>query len=203
MKKPIIGLVACCALVSFAHAQSTPTVANNNPAVPVAAANTPAVQPLLQAYPRTWQLQGQGTLRFGPFDVYTATLHSTGNFKLGEDAVLDITYRRSVDADSIINTSIIEIGRLNAHTPEQLNAWSAAIRKAAVAVKAGDRLTGVFLKDYGVRFFLNDKPIHEVRGPEFSNAYLNIWLHENAKDQRLRRELLGLSSARRAQSQRN
>jgi Chalcone isomerase-like len=151
------------------------------------------VERLLAAYPRNWRRLGAGLLRFGPFQVYQAQLFvAAPSYRSGDDAVLDITYRRSVEAQSIVNASILEIGRVNAHTPEQLDAWSQAIRKAASSVKEGDRLTGVFLRDYGARFFKNDVLAHEVRDPVFSVAYLNIWLDPKAREQRLRRELLGL-----------
>jgi hypothetical protein len=155
-----------------------------------------AVDKLLGAYPRNWRRSGGGTLRFGPFQVYQAQLFiAAPSYRAGDDAVLDITYRRSVDADSIINASILEIGRVNTHTPEQLAAWSDAIRKAAAPVKDGDRLTGVFLRDYGARFFKNDMLTHEVRDPRFNVAYLNIWLDPKAREQKLRAELLGQQPA--------
>jgi len=44
----------------------------------------------------------------------------------------------------------------------------------------------------GCRFYVGDQLQHEIRDPEFAEAFFAIWLDPRTRDPELRQQLLGL-----------
>ncbi len=65
------------------------------------------------------------------------------------------------------------------------------MRRAFVDVLPGQRITGVFLPGWGCRFYVGDQLQHEIRDPEFADAFFAIWLDPRTRDPELRQQLLG------------
>jgi hypothetical protein len=57
-------------------------------------------------------------------------------------------------------------------------------------VAKGDRITGVQRPGESARFFLNGKPIGEVRDAEFARRFFGIWLAPKTSEPKLRLALL-------------
>jgi hypothetical protein len=174
-------------------AQDTPS-ANSNPttAKGIPQAEVPSE---LGAYGAGWSAKGAATLKFLGFKAYDITLwlpaEAGGNFSFNRPFALDIIYNTKVTASEINNTSLIEMSRISAGTPEQVNAWSAFLKNLFVDVKSGDRLIGVHLPAAGARFFLNGKLLGETSDAAFSEAFFRIWLDPKARKPDLRSALLG------------
>ena len=149
----------------------------------------------LSAYGPDWREKGTGALRFFGLKAYDATLwlpvSAAGAFSFSRPFALDIVYDTFVRAKDINNTSLIEMSRISAATPEQVKAWSAFMSETFVDVKTGDRLLGVHLPSSGVRFFLNGKLLGETSDTGFSEAFFKIWLDPKARKPELRNALLG------------
>lgn len=150
----------------------------------------------LSAYGANWLPKGSGPLKFFGFKAYDATLWlpaaSGGDFSFNRIFALEIVYNTSVKASDINNTSLIEISRISAATPEQVQTWSNFMTGLFVDVKSGDRLLGVHLPGAGARFFLNGKLLGETPDATFSEAFFKIWLDPKARKPELRSALLGL-----------
>jgi hypothetical protein len=155
--------------------------------------HAPAV---LSPYGSEWLAKGSGPLKFFGFKAYDATLWlpatSGGNFSFGRTFALDIVYNTYVKASDINNTSLIEMSRISAATPEQVQSWSTFMTGMFVDVKSGDRLVGVHIPATGARFFLNGKLLGETADTAFSEAFFRIWLDPKARKPELRAALLGL-----------
>jgi len=151
---------------------------------------------VLNAYGADWLPKGSGPLKFFGFKAYDATLWlpaaSGGSFSFNRAFALEIVYNTSVKASDINNTSLIEISRISAATPEQVQAWSAFMTGMFVDVKSGDRLLGVHVPGAGARFFLNGRLLGETPDAAFSEAFFKIWLDPKARKPELRAALLGL-----------
>lgn len=156
----------------------------------------------LQAFAQTtnpWSLAGSGALRFFGFKAYDAHLWRTtaGANPLVNKSVfaLEIEYNTAIKGEEIVNVSLIEMSRLRNPSSAQIASWTKDMQRTFPSVKAGDRLTGVFLPKQGVRFFLNARLLSEVNDIAFGEAFFAIWLDEGTKRAELRRALLGMPPA--------
>lgn len=151
----------------------------------------------------TWRLLGSGALRFFGFKAYDAYLWVSGVVPNSQNPTLsplvakslfalEIVYSTALNAQEIVNVSILEMSRLKRLSDGQRKMWTDEMNKTFPSVKAGDRLTGVYLPKVGTRFFFNGKLISEINDVAFGEAFFAIWLDERAKKPELRRELLGL-----------
>ncbi len=140
------------------------------------------------------RLVGEGQLRFFGLRIYDARLWSeTAPLQARTAFALELTYHRSISRDDLVRTSLEEIQRLSGEPldAEQVRRWRADMQQAFVDIKAGDRITGVFLPGHGCRFYVNDRLQHEVADAAFADAFFAIWLDPRSRDQKLRRNLLG------------
>jgi hypothetical protein len=186
-------LATACLFTVSAFAQDTPQL-TTNPAVPSPVA-TAAVPGELGAFGTGWRPKGSGALRFFGFKAYDATLWlpaaTGGTFSFAGPFGLDIAYNTAVKATDINNTSLIEMSRISAATPEQVKAWSTFMSSLFVDVKSGDRLMGIHVPSAGARFFLNGRLLGETPDTAFSEAFFRIWLDAKARKPDLRAALLG------------
>jgi Chalcone isomerase-like len=150
-----------------------------------------------------WRQSGKGALRFFGFKAYDAYLWVGGAVPANQNPsqspliakslfALEIVYSASLNAQEIVNVSMLEMSRLKQLSDGQRKMWTDEMNKTFPSVKAGDRLTGVYLPKVGTRFFFNGKLISEINDVAFGEAFFAIWLDERAKKPELRRELLGL-----------
>lgn len=149
----------------------------------------------LATYGNGWTPKGSGALRFFGFKAYDATLwlaSAQTAFAFSKPFALEIRYATTVKAKDITNTSLVELQRISASSPDQITAWSKFMDSVFVDVKAGDRLTGVHLPSAGVRLFLNGKLIGESPDVAFSEAFFKIWMDPKTKRRDLRSALLSL-----------
>jgi hypothetical protein len=142
------------------------------------------------------QRVGQGELRFLGLAIYDAELWAAAPadaVALRTPFALQLSYRRSISRDLLVSTSLREIRRLvlPAPEPQQLQRWEQAMQQAFVDVRAGDRITGVFMPGEGARFYLGEQLHHIVTDPAFARAFFAIWLDARTRNPELRSQLLG------------
>ncbi|WP_371261188.1 chalcone isomerase family protein [Pseudomonas sp. Q12-87] len=141
------------------------------------------------------RLIGQGDFtRFG-FDVYQARLWSAApSPSLDTAFALELDYRRSIGKETLVQTSLEEIQRINGAPldAQRLDAWRTHMRLAFVDVKPGSRITGVYLPGHGCRFYVDEQLSHAIDDPPFARAFFAIWLDPKTQDKQLRKQLLGL-----------
>lgn len=140
------------------------------------------------------QIIGTGEFRVFGFDVYNARLWSAAR-PLAPDQpfALELIYQRSISRDDLVQASVDEIKRLSGASvsAEQLERWKVQMQQSFVDVKAGTRITGVYLPGQGARFFVGQQPQHEVKDPQFARAFFDIWLDPRTRNPELRQQLLG------------
>ncbi len=141
---------------------------------------------------------GSGELRVFGFSIYSAQFWSprliVGD-PTGADRpfALELTYRRAISREDLVEASIKEIRRLSPTPPnsELMARWEQEMRQAFVDVRAGDRITGVYLPAEGARFYVGDNLRHVVRDEAFAKAFFAIWLDPRTRNPQLRAQLLG------------
>ncbi|MDU9409838.1 chalcone isomerase family protein [Pseudomonas sp. zfem001] len=141
-------------------------------------------------------LVGSGDFSWFGFSVYNAKLWSpSSRVDFTEPFALELTYRRTISRETLVDTSLDEIRRINGQPldPEQQSAWTQQMSQAFVDVKDGTRITGVFLPEQGCRFYVDGQLQHVIDDPEFARAFFSIWLDPQTRSPKLRAALLGLN----------
>lgn len=141
-------------------------------------------------------LVGSGDFSWFGFSVYNAKLWSPARqVDFTEPFALELTYRRTISRETLVDTSLDEIRRINGEPldSEQQSAWTKQMSQAFVDVKDGTRITGVFLPGEGCRFYVDGKLQHVIDDQEFARAFFSIWLDPQTRSPKLRAALLGLN----------
>lgn len=145
----------------------------------------PAAQP--------WQLQGSGEMRWFGFVIYGAKLWRSGEtWRNDTPYALELTYRRNISAEQLVETSIEEIARLGEKDEQRLRQWRAALAQVFPAVREGDSIVGVHEPGRGARFFHNGRQTGRVDDAALAAAFFAIWLDPRTKAPDLRARLLAL-----------
>lgn len=141
---------------------------------------------------------GAGELRILGFSIYGAQFWSSTQaldapLEMTAPFALELTYRRSISREDLVSASLKEIRRLAMQPlePALLRRWEQEMRLAFVDVRAGDRITGVFLPGEGARFYAGSTLTHVVRDEAFARAFFAIWLDPRTRNPALRAQLLG------------
>lgn len=144
-----------------------------------------------------WQVHGSGEMRWFGFAIYGARLWRSGERWQGDAPyALELTYRRSISAEQLVNTSIDEMVRLGAIDPQRdelrLQQWRSALEKVFPSVREGDIIIGLHEPGRGARFFYNGKLTGSLEDARLSAAFFAIWLDPRTKAPELRTRLLAL-----------
>ncbi|WHS62840.1 chalcone isomerase family protein [Pseudomonas sp. G2-4] len=145
------------------------------------------------------RLVGQADFTWYGFEVYQARLWSAAlRPGLETTFALELDYRRSINKQTLVETSLDEMQRIIGAPLEagRLDAWRGHMNRAFVDVKPGSRITGVFLPGWGCRFYVNEQLSHVVADPAFAQAFFAIWLDPDTRDKKSRNQLLGVNTSR-------
>ncbi len=140
-------------------------------------------------------LAGQGSFRWFGLLIYDAQLWvgPQGYQVAAPDNApfaLDLRYARSFDSDSIAETSIKEMKITGSASDAQYSQWLRQMKGVFKDVVKGTHITGVYLPNYGARFFLDGKGLGDIPDPQFAHAFFAIWLSPKTSAAALRKKLL-------------
>lgn len=136
---------------------------------------------------------GQGEMHWLWFKLYDATLYSqTGHYRPQHyPQALTITYARSISREDLLTATGQEWQRLGVGNQGQRQRWLQQLATLWPDVSSGDALT-FYVDGAGLgHFWWRDKPLGTVPDPQFSAAFLAIWLADNSRDPALTRRLRG------------
>ncbi|MEO6354014.1 MAG: chalcone isomerase family protein [Burkholderiaceae bacterium] len=147
------------------------------------------------------RLAGQGSFRWLGLKIYDAQLWVgaqgiDANAPLAAKLVLDLRYARSLQGAKIAAASKKEMQKLDLGTAQQRAIWQTGMKKIFPNVNSGSHLSGVYLPNEGVRFYLDGKFIGAIMDAEFGQAFFLIWLATNTTAPALRNALLANAAPR-------
>jgi hypothetical protein len=142
---------------------------------------------------------GSGELTWFGLQVYDARLLSGSPEFTGlngaEPLALEITYRRKISSDRLVESTAKEWRRLQDELglpgTERRQQWLGAVATIWPDVAPGDRIIARYEPGGPTIFYGNDGLLGVVDDPEFGPAFLGIWLHPETRDTSLRAALLG------------
>lgn len=152
---------------------------------------------LVDALPQG-RLLGGGRLRVFGFQVYDARLWAGPGFRVDsfttQALALELSYLRAFEGQAIAERSITEMRRAAPFSEDLADQWSTALRRVLPDVKKGDRIMGVHRPGVGAAFWMNGKPLGEIRDAEFARRFFGIWLAPGTSEPGLRDALIAGAS---------
>lgn len=165
---------------------------------PVIASNDELLSPLPKPVTEIWDnfsLVGQTTLRRYGFHIYDSSLWLIGeksdNFLNTDTCALSITYARKISAQQLLSSTKKEWIRLGFATRYPLDAWLSMLGGIWPSVKKNDQLIVVVTDNGETTFFNKTGSLGTISDINFGPAFLSIWLDENSRFKKNRKELLG------------
>lgn len=150
-----------------------------------------------------WQaaLPGARAVGSGEFTWFGLRLYSARTWSAvaplawNRPFALELTYHRRLSRDTLVETSLDEMRRLQgpALSDATLARWAGLMREAFVDVQPGMRITGLYLPGQGCRFYVDGQLRRQVEDDAFARAFFAIWLDPRARDPGLRQRLAGLA----------
>ncbi|QWD86666.1 chalcone isomerase family protein [Polynucleobacter paludilacus] len=135
------------------------------------------------------KIQSTGRLTYWGLPIYDATLYRSAAPNASEFA-LEIRYQRSISGDILANRTADEMVKTG--IPErQAEVWGKELAKIFPNVEPGTMLTAVYVPKQGTTFLLNQKPLAQVPGEDFSKAFFGVWFSDKTSSPKLRKTLLG------------
>ncbi len=142
-----------------------------------------------------WRLCGRGVYVWTVFRCYWASLYTqSGRFESDKPAILDLSYLRTLSKEQTVSISVEEMLRLRPEYAGRAQSWRSALAPIIPDVKAGDRLVGYFDVEHGASFYSDQRSLGQIKDPDFSSAFLAIWLDPATRAGTLREALLGHES---------
>ena len=191
-RRQLLGCVPALALLGQ-QVLANQEFASQAGTAPVWAANLPQAR-----------LLGEGDFRWFGMRIYRAQLWVSPSWPQAQQAsappawqqqplVLHIEYYRAIERGQFVQATMQEIERLygTQFPDERLAQWASALTAMWRDVQQGDVLSAWYQPGRGCRFYDQHGPLGELDDTDFADAFFSIWLHPQARDGRLRRQLLG------------
>jgi hypothetical protein len=140
---------------------------------------------------KNFNVIGEATLKVAFFNIYDATLLSpSGSYAPGtEPLLLQLTYRRSIDNQTLVEKTIDELA--DKFTDQELADFKNQLAEIWPSVSRGDQLAFLLQPTGPGEFFFNGEPIGAVGSQAFNRAFIGIWLGEDSRYPKLARKLKG------------
>ncbi len=167
------------------------------------ATNNRVLSPLPNEVIEKWDnfsLVGQTSLRRYGFHVYDSSFWILGDkpdefnssdFLMLSTYALSITYARKISADKLLSSTKEEWQRLGFAGRYPLDAWLLMLANIWPSVEKEDQLIVVVTKHGKTSFFNKSSSLGTIDDADFGPAFLSIWLDENSRFEKNRKELLG------------
>ena len=137
---------------------------------------------------------GQGEMNWMFWKLYDIQLYSAdGSYsETSVPVALSITYARDIKSSQLVLSTLDEWKLLSIdYKPE----WDEQLTQIWPSVKSSDRIDFVVNSSGQNQFYFNQQLIGEITDPEFSQAFLAIWLSPDTREPDLRKLLIGDSNA--------
>jgi hypothetical protein len=133
-------------------------------------------------------------MRFLGLRIYDARLWVTPGFQAdafgAHPLALELTYHRAFTGAAIARRSIEEIQRQTALAPAQAERWQQQLATLLPDVQPGDRLTGLYLPQQGMRLWRGSQALGAIGDAELARLFFGIWLSPRTSEPGLRSALL-------------
>ena len=137
------------------------------------------------------KLIGQGTLKVLFFEVYDVRLLADSKpFSWKNKFQLEFEYKREVNKQSVIESSVKEMRRQSNILDKDINQWQEYLEISIKPVQEGSQATVSWNPNGQITFHYQSSEPTTIEDENFARAFLNIWLGEETSQPKLRSQLL-------------
>jgi hypothetical protein len=137
------------------------------------------------------KLIGQGTLKVLFFEVYDVRLLADSKpFSWKNKFQLEFEYKREVNKQSVIESSVKEMRRQSNILDKDINIWQEYLEQSIHPVQEGSQATVSWNPNGQITFHYQSSEPTTIEDENFARAFLNIWLGEETSQPKLRSQLL-------------
>ena len=154
--------------------------------------------PLPEVVKLQWQgfeMIGQTTLKRFGLHIYDASFWTLEDkltdFMTKNTCALSITYARDIPLQKLLSSTKKEWERLGFAGQYPIEAWLKILKNLWPDVAKGDQLVVITHPDGKTTFFNNQTSLGTIDDSDFGAAFLAIWLDENSRFKKHRKDLLG------------
>ena len=122
---------------------------------------------------------GCAEYRFLFLRLYRAELWTDAEVLPGQEFGLSLTYRRNLDRDELVESSISEMARMSGRPEASFGAARAELEQAMRSVSAGDRYTAWRAGSGEVQFYLNGDLVGTLTHD--ADLFLDIWFGPSSR----------------------
>jgi len=135
---------------------------------------------------------GKGEMSWLFMDIYQVSLHSADGRYVRQKypQALQIRYQRAFKKELLIKATAKEWQKMNIAS-QQYKPWLAQFFSLWPDVNSGDTLTFLVAKNGQGTFYHNDRLLGDIKNPDLTSAFLDIWLSKKTSEPDLRRQLIG------------
>lgn len=135
---------------------------------------------------------GRGEMSWLFMDIYQVSLHSADGHYVDQKypQALQIRYQRDFKKEWLIKATAEEWQKMNIAT-QLYKPWLAEFVSLWPDVNSGDTLTFLVAKNGQGSFYHNDFLLGDIKNPDLTRAFLDIWLSKKTSEPDLRRQLIG------------
>lgn len=135
---------------------------------------------------------GRGDMSWLFMDIYQVSLHSADGRYVHQKypQALKIRYQRSFKKEWLIKATAKEWQKMNIDS-QQYEPWLAQFFSLWPDVKQADTLTFLVTKNGQGAFYHNNFLLGDIKNPDLSSAFLDIWLSKKTSEPELRKQLIG------------
>ncbi|WP_166415785.1 hypothetical protein [Cochlodiniinecator piscidefendens] len=138
------------------------------------------------ASPNNFQQRGEATFRWFGIPVYDARLFTPGGAALNwqQDLTLELTYRRALARQSLIDSTQSEMQRLGYTRPQD-----ADLQSCFRNVRPGDTFRAQTEGADQLRLYLNGAEVCRLAQPDIRRGFMSIFLSDNSRAPNVSRHL--------------
>lgn len=144
---------------------------------------------------KNFAMVGQTTLKQFGFHIYDASFwvleEKKTDFLTTNTCALSITYARNIRAHQLLSSTRKEWERLGFAARYPIEAWLTILKNIWPDVSKGDQLVVITKPNGNTTFYNNRNSLGTISDSEFGAAFLAIWLNEESRFKKNRKELLG------------
>ena len=138
------------------------------------------------------RMVGEARLKVFFWSIYDSALYTESGRYSGIEPklTLEINYLRTITSKQLLNRTSKE-WQNTMIKQHHLDTWLLELARFLPDVKKGEKLALQVEEDLSSSFYLNDRFLGNIRGSEFTQAFLAIWLSEASSYPSLRAKLIG------------
>lgn len=138
---------------------------------------------------------GKGEMRWLFMDLYEAEYFAKSNEEnLNPPIALKLRYQRNISSAALVEATLKEWQRMDIES-DGIDEWVNVLTDMWPNVEKYDEIICYVNEDKITTFYFNNVELGKIYDKEFYSHFLAIWLSEKARNQKLRKQLLGENKA--------